>query len=54
MYQWVMNENGAVLPRQTLLSINVGEVNSDIEERKRNNFDAKIQLKLGGYIYPPK
>ena len=37
-----------------MYSLNVGEINSNIEEQKINYFYAKIKLKLGDSISPPK
>ena len=54
MSQWVMNYKGTVLPLQTLCYLNVGEINSDTEEQKRKDFDAKIKLKLGDSLSPSK
>ena len=49
-----MNDNGNVLPQKTFISLNVGEINSDTEERKRKHFDAKVKLKLGDSLSLPK
>ena len=40
-----MNENGIVLPQQTLCSLNVGEINRDTEEHNHQYFYANIKLK---------
>ena len=54
MYQLVMIENVTVLPWQTFRYLNISEIKSDAEERKRKDFDVKIQSKLWNYFYPPK
>ena len=52
MSQWVMNDNGTILHQQTLIYLNVGDINIDTDKWKRKDFDAKIQLKLGDSFYP--
>ena len=54
MSQWVMNYNFTILPQYTLRSLNIFDINSNIEERNRNYFDANIQLKLGDSLSPTK
>ena len=48
-----MNDNGTILHQQTLIYLNVGDINIDTDKWKRKDFDAKIQLKLGDSFYPP-
>ena len=47
MAQWVMRIDGRVFPRRTLRSLTDIELQSPIEQKKRDTFDAAIQRILG-------
>ena len=52
--QWVLQYNGQVVPRRTLIRLRLEEltVTNETESNKREAFDADIKESLGGYIYP--
>ena len=54
MSQYVMNERGTVLPKQTLRSLTPAELNSPVEAAKRDNFDAAICKKFGDSLHLPQ
>ena len=53
MSQWVLVENGSVLPVQTLRSLTESELESKKEEEIRRLFDDKVKMKYGDYLAPP-
>eukprot|EP00957_Ditylum_brightwellii_P060677 4606691-Ditylum_brightwellii.AAC.1 len=44
--QWILKENGNVVPHQTCRPLQVAEVHSDTERKKHEIFDAVIEKKL--------
>ena len=50
MSKWIMNDNGTVLPYQTLRPLTPSEMNSPMETTKRNAFDKAIRLRHGDSI----
>ena len=57
MAQWVLKYNGKIVPRRSVRRLTPGEMalSNETEVRKRLQFDANIQTKLGdGYSLPPK
>ena len=43
MVQWVLKENGHVIPRRLIRPLRVDELHSDIEIKKRETFDTLIE-----------
>ena len=43
MVQWVLKENGNVIPRRLIRPLRVDELHSDIEIKKRETFDTLIE-----------
>ena len=50
MVQWVLKENGNVVPRRTALPLNISELSGKTEKRKRNVFDELITERWGTSI----
>eukprot|EP00957_Ditylum_brightwellii_P135066 10297697-Ditylum_brightwellii.AAC.1 len=53
MAQWVLKGNGNVMPRRTLRSLRVEELNSETEIRSCNLFDSLIERRWGTSMNPP-
>lgn len=53
MSQYVLNDQGNVLPYQTFRRLTKEEQMSQVELEKRNRFDSVIRSKLGDSITPP-
>ena len=49
MKQWILKQNGEVLPRRTLHKLTKEQLapSNDVEKSKRDDFDADIRQKLG-------
>ena len=54
MCQWVLKANGSVVPRRTVRPLQVAEIHSPIEIKKRKVFDELIERRHGTSINPPK
>ena len=59
MAQWVLKANGNVVPRRTLRPLQVDELHSPTETKKRETFDALIERRWGtstkpSNVIPPK
>ena len=52
MAQWILNTNGEVISRHTLMSLHVDELHYAIDAKKRYIFDALIERGHGGSIKP--
>eukprot|EP00957_Ditylum_brightwellii_P000709 55653-Ditylum_brightwellii.AAC.1 len=46
-------EGNEIVPRQTLRSLKIEELNSKTEIRSRNLFDSLIEMRWGTYMNPP-
>jgi len=53
MAQWVLKANGRVVPRRTVRSLTVDEMNSSTEKRMREVFDGLIERRWGTSMIPP-
>ena len=53
MAQWVLKANGRVVPCRSLRPLNIAELYSPVEHRKRDVFDALIERRMGTSINPP-
>ena len=53
MCQWVLKANGNVVPRRTLRPLRVDEIHSNVEQKKRDTFDALIEGRWGTSTTPP-
>ena len=53
MCQWVLRANGNVVPRRTLRPLRVDEIHSNVEQKKRDTFDALIEGRWGTSTTPP-
>ena len=53
MAQNVLTHNGTVVPRRTLRRLTATELNSDVEKKKRHDFDARVKSILGDSISLP-
>ena len=53
MSQWAMNQNGNVLPIQTLRKLRDDEVSCPLNTKEREDFDSSIQKRHGTSISPP-
>ena len=47
MTQWVLKQNGEIVPRRTMRSLTPEELSRDSEILKRSNFTEAIKLKYG-------
>ena len=54
MAQWVLKANGNVIPRRTVRPLQVAEIHSETEKKKRKLFDELIERRWGTSINPPK
>ena len=55
MAQNILTHNGKVVPRRTLRRLTIDEVHSEVEIKKRNDFDSRIKTILGDALTtPPK
>ena len=54
MTQWVLKQNGEIVPRRTMRSLTPEELSRDSEILKRLNFTEAIQLKYGDSLSLPK
>ena len=54
MAQWVLKANGNVVPRRTTRPLNVDELHSEIEIKKRQTFDTLIRDRWGTSDNPIK
>ena len=56
MAQWVLQQNGQVVPRRTLRRLSKEElsINNVVEARKREAFDMEIKRRLGDSLAVPK
>jgi hypothetical protein len=46
----VLNQNGKVVTRSTIRHLTPSEESSEIQKKKRGQFDADIELALGGSV----
>ena len=53
MARWILKSNGRVVPRRSLRPLNVDEIHSPIEIKKREVFDELIQRRWGTPMTPP-
>ena len=53
MTQWILKENGRVVPRRTLVKLTPAQMNNVTEQNKRNNFDNTIKGLLGDSMNLP-
>ena len=53
MAQWILNSNGYIVPRRTLLTLHVYEIYIPEEQRKQKCVGALIERRWGTYINPP-
>ena len=51
--QWVLKSNGNVVPRRTVRALQLAEIHSDTEKRKRDVFDALIERRWGSPMNIP-
>ena len=51
--QWVLKSNGNVVPRRTVRALQLDEIHSDTEKRKRDVFDALIERRWGSPMSTP-
>ena len=51
--QWVLKSNGNVVPRRTVRALQLAEVHSDTEKRKRDIFDGLIERRWGSPMSTP-
>ena len=51
--QWVLKSNGNVVPRRTVRALQLDEIHSDTEKRKRDVFDALIERRWGSPMRAP-
>jgi hypothetical protein len=54
MAQWILKANGNIVPRRTVRPLQVNEVHSPTEIKKREIFDELIERRWGTSINPPK
>jgi len=54
MTQWVLKQNGEIVPRKTMRSLTPEELSRDSEILKRTNFTEAIKLKYGDSLSLPK
>jgi hypothetical protein len=54
MAQWILKANGNVVPRHTIRTLQVDEVHSPTEIKKREIFDDLTERRWGTSINPPK
>lgn len=50
MVQAILKQNGKVVPQRTCYRLNISEMNSDAEKKKKDNFDNDIKYKLGDSV----
>ena len=53
MAQWSLKANARVVPRQTAVPLNIAQLNSETEKKKRTIFDQPISKRWGTSISPP-
>ena len=53
MSQWVLKENGRVIPRRTPRPPKLDEIHSATDLKKREIFDGLIDMRWGKSINPP-
>ena len=55
MTQWILKQNGGVVPRRTVrkLTSEMLASSNEVEKTKRDAFDIDIRIKLGDYFSPP-
>ena len=55
MTQWILKQNGGLVPRRTVRKITSEMLASlnEVEKTKRDAFDIDIRRKLGEYFSPP-
>lgn len=53
MAQWILKSNGQVVPRRTVRPLTEAECHSEVEARKRQEFDAAIKDRYGDSINLP-
>ena len=53
MSQWILKDNGQIVPRRTARKLMPEEMNNPVEDRKREIFDNMIREKLGDSLSPP-
>ena len=53
MAQWVLKANGRVVPCRSLRPLTIAELQSPVEHKKRDVFDALIERRMGTSINPP-
>ena len=51
--QWVLKSNGYMVPCRTVPALQLAEVHSDTEKRKRDIFDALIERRWGSPMSTP-
>ena len=51
--QWILKENGKVVPRRSLRPLKADEIHSPVEIKKREVFDELIQRRWGTPMTPP-
>ena len=51
--QWVLKSNGNVVPCRTILALQLAEIHSDTEKRKRDIFDDLIERRWGSPMSTP-
>ena len=47
MTQWILKQNGQIVPRRTMRRLTAEEMTRDSEVLKRKNFNEAIKLKFG-------
>ena len=53
MSQWILKDNGQIVPRRTARKLMPEEMNNPVEDRNREIFDNMIREKLGDSLSPP-
>ena len=53
MSQWVLKQNGQILPRKTMRKLTRDELVRELEIKKRNGFDAEIKIRYGDQFTLP-
>ena len=53
MAQWCLKANGHIVPRRSVFPLTTAQLNSDVEIRKRQEFDQKIRARYGDSLKLP-
>ena len=53
MAQWCLKANGKIVPRRSVFPLTTAQLNSEVEIRKRQEFDQKIRARYGDSLKLP-